>query len=123
MLVYYAHPISMYDSVLESTDIAFLTRVGLKVVNPAKLSEFVEPMNSTDRMNYFYRLVRRCDCLAFRSFVDGKIGAGVQFEIGSMETKGGMIFELRPPVVHRALTIKDTKKRLQNQRNLICQPQ
>lgn len=112
MLVYYAHPISMYDSALESTDIAFLTRAGLKVVNPAVLSKFVEPMNSTDRMNYFYRLVGRCDCLAFRSFPDGRIGAGVQFEIGSMEAKGGMIFEIRPPVIHRALSVKDTKERL-----------
>ena len=113
MKCYYAHPISMCGSALESTDIAFLRRAGLTVVNPAKLTKVVDLLDSTDRMNYFYCLVRRCDCLAFRSFPDGKIGSGVQFEIGSMEAKGGMIFELRPPsTTRRALTIKDTKKRL-----------
>lgn len=115
MKVYYAHPISMYGSALESTDIAFLRRVGLTVVNPAKLSKFVEPMNSTDRMNYFYRLVRECDCLAFRSFPDGMVGAGIQFEIGSMESKGGMIFEIRPVVAPtRWMTTKATQERLRS---------
>ena len=106
MKCYYAHPINTYGSSQEAEDIAFLRSLGLIVVNPAKLSKFVESMDSSTRMNYFYHLVKKCDCLAFRSFPGGKIGAGVQLEIGSMD---GFVFELEPRTVGRALTIQQTR--------------
>lgn len=115
MKCYYAHPISMYGSNQELTDIMFLTFAGLKVVNPAKLSKFVEPMDSVTRMEYFCCIVGKCDCLAFRSFDDFKIGAGVMNEIRTMESKGGMVIELRPRLFDRTLTVQQTRKRLRNQ--------
>ena len=102
MKCYYAHPVDTYGSSQEAEDIAFLKSLGLIVVNPAKLSKFIESMDSNSWMNYFHCLVRKCDCLAFRSFPGGKIGAGVQFEIGLMN---GFVFELGPRTTGRVLTI------------------
>ena len=88
----------------------FLTFAGFKVVNPVKLSKFVESMD--DRMEYFCYIVGKCDCLAFRSFDDFKIGAGVMNEIRTMESMGKMVFELRPRLFDRVLTVEQTRKRL-----------
>lgn len=115
MLIYYAHPISMYGSNQEFLDITFLTFAGLRVVNPAKLSKFAESVD--DRMEYFCSLVKKCDCLAFRSFDDFKIGAGVMKEIRTMDSKGGMVIELRPRLFDRRLTVQQTRKRLIDSEN------
>lgn len=117
MKCYYAHPINTYNSQTETDDIKFLRSLGLTVVNPAKLSKFVEPMSSYDRMLYFYRLAEKCDCLAFRSFPDGSIGAGVAKEIWAMESKDGMVFELDPVRTGRLLTIPETRKLLISKSN------
>lgn len=100
----------MYGSNQEFTDIGFLMFAGFKVVNPAKLSKFVESMD--DRMEYFCGIVRKCDCLAFRSFDDFRIGVGVMKEIRTMESMGKMVIELRPRLFDRALTVQQTRKRL-----------
>jgi len=103
MKCYYAHPINTYSTQQEVKDIALLESFGLEVVNPALFLGFGGNMDS------FVSLVQSCDCLAFRSFQDGKIGAGVAAEIDAMH---GPIFELNPATFNRRLTIRQTRQRL-----------
>lgn len=112
MKVYYAHPISMYGCEQESDDIEFLKSLGLIVCNPAKIEKVVDPWESAERMEWFCNLVRKCDCLAFRSFVGGKIGSGVLHEISAMQCKGGFVFEIEPYYKDRGLTLEQTRQEL-----------
>lgn len=112
MKVYYAHPISSYNTEQEADDIRFLKSMGLTVVNPAKLSKFVKPMQY--KMKYFCGLVQKCDCLAFRSFSDTRIGSGVLLEIKAMKEIWGFVFELKPSIMSdRKLSIPQTKTRIE----------
>ena len=114
MKCYYAHQINTYGTEQEADDIRFLKSLGLIVCNPAKIEKFVDPWESWERMEWFCNLVRKCDCLAFRSFSDFRIGAGVMHEIRAMDSKGGMIFELQPRLFDRRLTVEQTRNRLHN---------
>lgn len=101
MKCYYAHPINTYGTQQEAEDISLLESFGLEVINPAD--------ENARSMRYFCNLVQECDCLAFRSFQDGMIGAGVAAEI---EVMHGPVFELGPTIFNRKLTIRQTKQRL-----------
>lgn len=103
MKVFYSHPINTYGSLWEKHDIAFLELLGLEVVNPAD--------ENARSMQYFCNLVQECDCLAFRSFQDGMVGAGVAAEIEAMD---GFVFQLGPAIFNCKLTIRQTRQRLRS---------
>lgn len=116
--IYYAHPISFYNTEKEKLLSNLLLSHGYEVVNP-NTPESEEGYKDFG-MDYFYGLVKNCNALAFQRFDDGMIGAGVAGEIK-------IAFEINIPVYdisyglmslthnipeNSFLSIKDTRKRV-----------
>ena len=108
---YYAHGIHTYDTEVEKTDIQWLKSLGFKVENPNQHKHIVR--YNKKGMAYYEAVVKKCDVLAFRSFRDNKIGAGVAQEIIWM-------FEVSKPIIEipilidskRFLPVKETRHRI-----------
>lgn len=85
--VYYAHPMSWYNSEAETADIRLLERRFDKIINPgsgsvkAALGIAQAGHPEFDTMSFFMKLVQSADAVAFRPFSDGKLGAGVGREV------------------------------------------
>lgn len=115
--IYYAHPISIYDSPQEEKDLAFL-----KLLWPD--AEIYNPNSKLDSekykdygMQWFLDRVADCNLVVFRSFPDGKIGAGVWEEIMFAKINCS-IPTLEIPILleSRRLTIDDTREYLKHAR-------
>lgn len=113
MLVYYAHPISTYNTVREESDISLLTKLGFSVYNPNN-SEASEGYQR-EGMSYFTHIIKEeCQALAFRSFSDGKIPAGVYTEVTIAYYLNIPVIEL-PTIISvdsRSLSVEETRERL-----------
>lgn len=110
MNVYYAHPISIYDTHQELRDIALLNALGFDVVNPNQAEH--DAGYKSYGMAYFTGIVCECDALAFRAFPDGSIPAGVLNEIRVAQEHGKPVFELPSAVSRRGLSVEATREAL-----------
>jgi hypothetical protein len=110
MIVYYARPISLYNTAQDQRDLELLTSLGFELNNPNK-AELVERYK-TEGMEVYLQLVRNSDILAFRAFPDGKIGAGVMKEIEEAQKHGKAIIELATITSGRVLSVEDTRSYL-----------
>ena len=93
MRVFYSHPIKLYGSDAERSEIAQIEKrfVGYEVVDPSALQSGAEPGRETE---YYLRLVDGCDSLVFsRSF--GYVTEGVRKEVDYALSKGKPVYELR----------------------------
>lgn len=108
MKVYYAHPVSTYNSLQELRDIEILERLNLEVVNP---NNPVDALGyEKEGMAYFKRVVESCDLLAFKAFPDGSIPKGVSTEISWAE----VVIELPVHLARRTLSVEETREYLLN---------
>jgi len=108
--VYYAHPQSLYYTPQEARDVALLKSMGFEVVNPSDqkyVDQIAGMINSEDKMQFFVDLVNTCDILAFRSFPDGSIPAGVAQEIKQATSA---VIELPSGVTRRTLSVEATRE-------------
>lgn len=112
MKVYYAHPISLYNTPTEARDIETLLSLGLGVFNPN--SKELDERYKVEGMAMFEALVKSCDGLAFRAFPEGQISAGVGKEIQWAQEAGLPIIELPVMLLGRTQTIGETREYLQN---------
>jgi hypothetical protein len=110
---YYAHPVSNYGTPEEREALKTLRTLGLQVVNPNS-PEYRERY-AAESMQMFLDIVGACQSLAFRSFEDGTIGAGVASEIGAARAAGIPVFELPPlaQVALRTLSVEATRDKLE----------
>lgn len=92
MIVYYAHCIAIYGTAQEREDIRTLQGMGMSVLNPSD-SKYDSHWKS-DGMGYADILINRVDVLAFRRLPNGKIPAGVGYEIRKAKELGMPIVEL-----------------------------
>jgi hypothetical protein len=76
--IYYARPMSYYDTQFDNDTIKMLQKLGFEVVNPN--NPWLSANAKVSGMTEFIKLVKTCDALAFYSFPDHKIGAGVANE-------------------------------------------
>lgn len=128
MKIYYAHPISWYGSAVEQEDISTLLSAysHATVVNPghkhySNRAAFLKRMGH-NAMPYFYKVQEDCDLIAFRSFDDGKIGAGVAGEILNAVALGQAVLEITDEglvpflslTFDRILTVEETRERVRN---------
>ena len=107
MLIYYAHPISLFNTPQEDRDLALLEQLG-EVRNPNTPKD--DEGYQEDGMEYFRGVVQSCDMLAFRVFPDGSIPAGVAKEIDYFGE--GPIIELPAATQERTLSVDVTRERL-----------
>ena len=101
---YYARPISLYNTLQEKRDIELLNLLGFEVINPNKAE--LEARYQKEGMSVFIEATKDCDVIAFRSFQDGKISAGVYKEI--IES-GKPSIELPTITSNRVLSVEDTR--------------
>ncbi len=109
--VYYAHPLSLYDTTLEKSDIDTLTALGFKVINPNDPS-IERKFQKSQNFGIFLDLVRSSDAIAFRSFAGGEISSGVVSEIRIASELNLPVIELPTMISERALTQEQTIKLL-----------
>lgn len=110
MKVYYARPINLYNTAQDKRDITLLNFLGFEVVNPDK--EELQERYKKEGMSVFLQAIDDCDALAFRSFPDLKIGAGVWKEIEKAINEGKMVIELPTLTSNRILSVEDTREYL-----------
>jgi hypothetical protein len=110
MKVYYARPISLYNTKQDERDIQLLEEMGFEVNNPNK-AELVERYK-TEGMEVYLQLARESDVIAFRAFQDGKIGAGVYKELQEALRVGKIVIELPTITSGRVLSVDDTREYL-----------
>jgi hypothetical protein len=79
--IYYAHPTSLYNTPQEERDLALLKLLwpDAEIYNPN--SELDQQKYKEHGFDWFLDRVGDCDLVVFRSFPDGKIGAGVWNEV------------------------------------------
>lgn len=97
--IYYAHPMSWYDTPEEKTDLDALASEGT-IINPNQ-SFFQQQVEYAKKRNFpvmdvFAEYIRdKADVVCFRRFRDGKLGAGVAREIFEAIIWGKEIWEIR----------------------------
>jgi hypothetical protein len=107
LLVYYARPLSLYNTEQERRDLDLIGRMGFDVLDP----NGPEHQEGYERegMDYFVGLVHKCDGLVFRSFPFGQIPAGVAKEIAAAEEVKNFVIELPSMIGPRILSVDDTR--------------
>ena len=85
MKIYYAHPMSWYNTDAEKLDVEKLSQYG-EVINPnSKAFEYMVKLAEANRepvMEIFASYIHNtADVVAYRPFYDGKLGAGVAREV------------------------------------------
>lgn len=110
MKIYYARPVSLYNTKQEERDLLLLTQLGFSIVNPNK--EELQLAYKDKGMGVFTAAVKDCDALAFRSFQDGKISAGVKKEIDTALELGKPVIELPTITQNRVLSVDETREYL-----------
>ncbi len=109
--IYYAHPISLYNTPQEERDLEFLKFLwpDAEVYNPN--SKLDSEKYKEYGMQWFYDRVGDCDLIVFRAFPDGKIGAGVWGEIMFGDVNCSIpIMEIPMLMESRQLSIDDTRE-------------
>jgi hypothetical protein len=112
---YYAHPVTTYDSLIESNDIKLLKRLEFEVINPNTLKiqeeyqEYIDIFGKLNGMQFFEQIIReRCHILAFRAFPDGMIESGVTAAINEAFRCKLPIIELPQDIESRSLSEEET---------------
>lgn len=135
MKIYYAHPMSWYDTDREAADVKVIRDGGDEPVNPnsSDFTAAVSEAKALDKssnlvMAIFFDSIADVEGLAYRTFDDGYLGAGVASEILQAYIKGKMIFQIldtykKGPMLFeqsglkaafgpRVLTIDETRNRI-----------
>lgn len=136
MKIYYAHPQTWYGTEREAADlkaIAAQTPMHTEIVNPGEdkfgARTAMAKANGWSVMAIFLEAVEKADAIAYRTFDDDYIGAGVAQEVliaalnghqifrimDLIADKGPMLFEqrgLRAAFGPRVLTIVETRDRI-----------
>lgn len=110
MKIYYARPISLYNTKQEDRDLETISLAGWEVLNPNKKE--LADRYKTEGMDVFLAAVTECDGLVYRSFQDGKISAGVKKEIDKATEIGKFVLELPTITSNRILSVEDTREYL-----------
>lgn len=131
--VYYAHPMSWYDTPEEFSDVeAIGNSPDIKVINPNS-NTFEDRVKKARTSGYpvmqiFADYIRNdADVVCFRRFKDGKIGAGVAREVFEAIIWGKEVWEIAGPysdgkheilkypdhcLTLETLTVEETKRRV-----------
>lgn len=92
-MIYYAHPVTWYDTPAEADDVARLERIlGAPVLNPNGQDH--QAGYDVRGMDYFFEdVLPQCSACVVRSFRDGMIGAGVWSEAAWFARRGMAVLE------------------------------
>ena len=108
-MIYYAHPITIYNTPQEERDIDTITKIfpSQTIYNPSKDTKSNEGYKQNG-MEYFLKIVDKCNILIFRGIPNNYIPAGVMSEINRAKQNNVLILEL-PSYFNRELSVEDTR--------------
>ena len=116
-IVYYAHCMKDYGSDMEKEHVKILERLGYYVLNPndPRIDSVVDQMQaegktSSEIMDYFLTIVKKCDVLAFATTTTGKVSAGVKKEIDYMKSLDRPVFQLPIYSNLETMSVDETRK-------------
>lgn len=112
MIVYYAHPISLYGTFQETTDVETLSKLFYSVSNPNDPEIEKKYVESGKDWAVFDDLVRKADVLAYRTLPDGRITSGVWKEIQKALELDIPVIELPNFTVAQIMTKEETLQHL-----------
>lgn len=115
--IYYAHPMTTYNSRIEREDILLLTSLGFDVLNPNDpihekgCNQYALEHGKSRVMEYFTNLIEdECNAVAFRALHDGRMLSGVSAEVQfADEVLGIPVIELPRQLNKRYMTYPETK--------------
>lgn len=113
--IYYAHPISIYDTPQEERDLDLIKQLwpDAEIYNPNTKEDQLG--YKRDGFDWFLNRVEECQLVVFRAFPDGKIGAGVWSEINWGDVQCHIpIIEIPMLMESRKLSIDDTREYLKH---------
>ena len=113
--IYYAHPVSLYDSKQEERDLALLALLwpNAEIYNPNK--ELDQQKYKEFGFDWFLDRVADCDMVVFRAFPDGQLGAGVWSEVVYAKNECVLpVVELPFLMESRKLSVSDTREYLKH---------
>ena len=130
LIIYFARPINTYNTKYESLSIGTIKDKfpNSIIINPGEQSHqesfkgYVSN-NPEEYMGYFKDLVNTCSIIVYLPFIDGKIGAGVRYEIFHLHKRFNEIYEINPNdfsirkvsmgyVDNNTLSIHETRQRI-----------
>jgi nucleoside 2-deoxyribosyltransferase len=111
MKVYYAHPITMYDTWDEQHEVKMLELMGFEVLNP-NCDELDKAYNANKDFEVFLKAIESCDAVFYSAMEDGMISSGVVKEIVFAFELGMPVFEIPRNCQARYLTKEQTRERL-----------
>ena len=112
MKVYYAHTVGIYGTPQEQRDVETLEGFGFEVLNPST-PEYQQAYKDHG-MDFFVKLAKGCDALAFRGLPDGRIPAGVHKEILAAIENGQPVIELPNAILGRGMSVELTREYLKD---------
>lgn len=110
MKIFYARPVSLFGTKQEARDFETLKQLGFDVVDPNNADS--QERYQSEGVGVFLELVRGSDAVAFRSFPDGKIGAGICGQIDEALRMGKPIIELAAVTAGRKMSVDATREYL-----------
>ena len=119
MKIYFAHPVSDYNTSKEENDIEIIKSnfTNFEVLNPNSPEN--ELAYKQLGMSHFESLVKTCAAIVCVPFSDGEWGMGVWKEADAMAKKGGKIYQLFNGQLNevdyrevRPLSISETRRRI-----------
>ena len=121
MKIYFAHPVSDYNTSKEQEDLAVIQAKfpDAEILNPNGADH--EQAYKEQGMVYFENLARTCDAIVCVPFKDGEWGMGVWREAEAMAKKQGLTYvlfkgEITPVDFKdiRPLSINETRRRIKS---------
>lgn len=110
MKIFFACPVSLFNTPQEKRDIETLKALGFEVVSP-NTPEGNEGYKA-EGLEYFNKLVDECDAVAFRAFVDLKVGSGIVSQVERAMLAGKPVIELPTLTNSRVLDRGETTQYL-----------
>ena len=112
MKAYYARPISVDDTPQEQRDHELIKKLGYEPYPIGEVKKEILSRYKKEGMEVFKEVVLESDCIIFRSFPDGSIGAGVMREIIWAQEAGIPVVEFPRKLPRRYLSVDDTREML-----------
>lgn len=110
MKIFYARPVSLFGTKQEARDFETLKQLGFDVIDPN--NDDSQKRYASEGIGVFLELVRESDAVAFRSFPDGKIGAGLCGQIDEALRMGKPVIELATITEARKMSVDATREYL-----------
>ena len=120
MKIYFAHPISIYNTIKEFALLGVIKLLFKDCVITNPNSVYNESKYIIHGMDFYFSLIDDCDTVVFIPFDDGYVSAGVTKEVLYGKRKGKIIYRVNPydfsiqkiANISKTLTVEETRERL-----------